>query len=101
MIIGKRKLRDKILKAVEARVFELKLEMDCHAGFIALEMSDVFEGRYVTSMEITEKLVDISSEMRLSPTDMEHVYRMKELVAKSEEVINTGNLILSALGLQD
>lgn len=100
-IIGKRALKNKILKVVDTRVEELKLEMDCHARFIALEMPDVFGECCGTSMEIMEKLADVSDKMRLSPTVMKHVYRMKELVAKSEEAINTGNLILYALGLQD
>ena len=100
-IIGERALKNKILKVVDTRLEELKLEMDCHARFIALEMPDVLGECCGGSLEITNKLADISSEMRLSSTVMARVYRMKELVAKSEEAINTGNLILYVLGLQD
>lgn len=101
MFINKRKLKNKIFECINTELHSLKCELDSYADLIKAEMPGYFDDCGDGYEQVVERMVDISSDTRLSERTMKYVHRMKELVAKSEETIKTGKLILSALGLQD
>lgn len=99
MFIRKRKVKRVIDQIVENRLDVMKTELFMYINLIKHEMPDDFS-EDMGYIEVLERLTKISKTTQLPSNFMKYIRRMKELVAASEELLNTRKTILSALGLR-